>query len=207
MSKTEHLFRLHVLHRAEELGNVSAACHEAGISRTLYYRWKKQFALYGIDGLHPRRTDTRPVRPVQLHTTKERRIVSMALAWPTWGPQCASDQLCMGGVVVSRTTVWRALHRLGLGTRTERLLVLKVHSARTAGLLTDQTSRNLSRRKARHVQAEKPGELVCIDTFYIGNLKGMGKLWQLTAYDTARFVRDGKARPSKQLARGRSVLT
>jgi len=106
-----HAFRLHVLQRAQELGDVSAACREAGISRTL--------------------------------------------------------------------------HRLGLRTRTERLLVLEVHSAKSAGLLTDRTRRNLARRKVRHVQAEKPGELVCIDTFYIGNLKGVGKMWQLTACDAA----------------------
>ena len=32
-----HAFRLRVLQRAQELGNVSAACREAGISRTLFY--------------------------------------------------------------------------------------------------------------------------------------------------------------------------
>ena len=180
-----HAFRLHVLHRAQELGNVSAACREAGISRTLYYRWKKRFTHYGVDGLHPRRTATHPGRPVQLDSTKERRIVAMALAWPTWGPQRLSDQLRMESIAVSATTVWRALHRLGLGLRIERLLVLEVHSAKTAGLLTERTRQNLSRRKICHVEAEKPGELVCIDTFYIGNLKGVGKLWQLTACDAA----------------------
>jgi transposase InsO family protein len=79
--------------------------------------------------------------------------------------------------------VWRTLHRLGLGTRVQRLLVLEGHSAKSAGLLTERTRRNLSRRKVRHVRAEKPGELVCIDTFYIGNLKGVGKMWQPTACD------------------------
>ena len=58
-------FRLHVLQRAKELGNVSAACREAGISRTLYYRWKKRLTLYGMDGLHPRRTAARPGRQIQ----------------------------------------------------------------------------------------------------------------------------------------------
>jgi len=152
---------------------------------TLYYRWRKRFTDYGIDGLHPRGTASRPGRPVQLDTTKERRVVAMALTWPTWGPQRVSDQLALEGVTVSATTVWRALHRLGLGTRAQRLLVLEVHSAKTAGLHTDRTRRNLAQRKTRHVQAEKPGELVCIDTFYIGNLKGVGKLWQLTACDAA----------------------
>ena len=140
---------------------------------------------YGIDGLHPRRTASRPGPPVQLDTTRERKIVAMALTCPTWGPQRVSDPLRMEGMIVSPTTVWRALHRLGLGTRAQRLLILEVHSAKAAGLLTDRTRRNLSRRKVRHVQSEKPGELVCIDTFYIGNLKGVGKMWQLTACDAA----------------------
>ena len=201
-----HAFRLRFLQRAQELGNVSAACREAGISRTLYYRWKKRFTRYGIDGLHPRRTATRPGRPVQLDTTKERRIVAMALTWPTWGPQRVSDQLRMEGVTVSATTVWRALHRLGLGTRTERLLVLEIHSAKTAGLLTDRTRENLTRRKARHVQAEMPGELVCIDTFYIGNLKGVGRLWQLTACDVASSYAMAKVVPVNNAAQAAAFL-
>jgi len=148
------LTRLRVLQRARDLGNVSAACRETGISRTLYYRWKKRFVLYGGDGLHPRRTTA---RPVQLDTTKERKIVATALSWPSWGPKRLSLQLERDGIFVSPSTVWRALHRVGLGRRTERLLVLEVHSARSAGLLTERTRRTLSRRKVRHVQAEKPG--------------------------------------------------
>ena len=77
----------------------------------------------------------------------------------------------------------------------ERLLVLEVHSAKSAGLLTERTRRNLSQRKVRHVQAEQPGELVCIDTFYIGNLKGVGKLWQLTACDAASSYAIAKVVP------------
>jgi len=73
-----HASRLRVLQRAEELGNVSAACREAGITRTLYYRGKKRFTLYGTDGLHPRRTPALPGRGPQLDSTKERRIVAMA---------------------------------------------------------------------------------------------------------------------------------
>jgi transposase-like protein len=36
-----HVSRLHVLQRAEQLSNVSAACRDAGILRTLFYRWRK----------------------------------------------------------------------------------------------------------------------------------------------------------------------
>ena len=191
-----HAFRLHVLQRAEELGNVSAACREAGISRTLFYRWKKRFTLYGIDGLHPRRTSTHPGRPVQMDTTTERKIVATALSCPTWGPGRLSLQLERESIFVSASTVWRALRRLGLGTRMERLLVLEVHSAKSAGLLTERTRQTLSSRKVRHVQAEKPGELVCIDTFYIGNLKGVGNMWQLTACDAASSYAMAKVVPA-----------
>ena len=201
-----HAFRLRVLQRAEELNNVSAACREAGISRTLFYRWKRRVTLYGIDGLHPRRTATRSGRPVQLDTTKERRIVATALTCPAWGPKRLSLQLEREGVRVSPTTVWRTLHRLGLGTRIQRLLVLEVHSARSAGLLTERTRRNLSRRKVRHVQAEMPGELVCIDTFYIGNLKGVGKMWQLTACDAASSYAMAKVVPANNATEAAQFL-
>src|SRR5438093_800316 len=39
--------------------------------------------------------------------------------------------------------------------------------------------------RTRHVDAKEPGELVCLDTFYIGRLKGVGKVWQITACDAA----------------------
>lgn len=191
-----HAFRLHVLHRAQELGNVSAACREAGISRTLFYRWRRRFALYGRDGLHPRKTESRRGRPVQLSPVDERKIVATALAWPTWGPNRVSLQLARQGVIVSPSTVWRALHRVGLGTRPERLLVLELHSAERAGLLTERTRRSLRQRKTRHVMAETPGELVCLDTFYLGRLKGVGKLWQLTACDVASSYGMAKVIPT-----------
>jgi len=93
-----------------------------------------------------------------------------------------------------------------LGTRTERLLVLEVHSAKSAGLLTERTRRNLARRKVRHVQAEKPGELVCIDTFYIGNLKGVGKMWQLTACDAASSYGMAKVVPANNATEAATFL-
>jgi len=84
--------------------------------------------------------------------------------------------------------VQRLLRRHGLATRRQRLLVLEHHSATQAGLLTERTRQTLWRLRhgrTRHVAAERPGELVCLDTFYIGHLKGVGKVWQITACDAA----------------------
>jgi transposase InsO family protein len=66
--------------------------------------------------------------------------------------------------------------------------VLEQQAARTAGLLTERTRAKLWRARhgrTRHVEATEPGQLVCLDTFYIGNLKGVGKVWQITACDAA----------------------
>ena len=180
--------RLHVITRARELGNVSAACREAGISRTLFYRWRKRFERYGADGLNPRLTQAKVGRPVETPPQVERLVIAWALSWPTWGCRRIAAQLRFLELVeISPSTVQRILRRAGLPTRRERLAVLEAHSASSAGLLTKRTRRALerARSKKRHVEASEPGELVCLDTFYIGHLKGVGKVWQITACDAA----------------------
>lgn len=61
--------RLFAFRRAEELGNVRAACRELGLSRAVFYRWKGRVDRYGADGLHPRRTQARRGRPPQVPAT------------------------------------------------------------------------------------------------------------------------------------------
>ncbi len=178
--------RLRALSRAVELGNASQVCRELGISRSLFYRWKKKLAQLGPEGLHPRRRGCG--RPPKLEAHEERAVLGMALSWPTWGPRRLSAQLSRSQVCLAPSTIHRLLRRVGLSTRNERLAVVEHHSARAAGLLTDRTRRRLWQARygrARHVEAKVPGELVCLDCFYIGKLKGVGKLWQVTACDAA----------------------
>jgi transposase InsO family protein len=181
--------RLRVMRRAHELHSVAAACREAGISRTVFYRWRWRFERYGRDGLHPRRRHARPGRRPQTPPHVERLVVGQAVAWPTWGCRRLSthleDEL---RIRVAPTTLQRLLKRLGLGRRRERLAVLEHQSVGTCGLLTERTRRQLSRARGaheRHVHADRPGDLVSVDTFYIGKLKGVGKVWQITACDAA----------------------
>ena len=183
--------RLRVIVRAQQIGNVSKACRELGISRSLFYRWRKRYLAYGPDGLQPGRTGARRGRPPALSVQAERAILALAVAWPTWGPLRLAQQLALPehrGWKLAASTIYRLLKRTGLQTRWERLAVLEAHSAQAAGLLTERTRRQLlaaQRRAGKHVRAEKPGELVCLDAFYIGKLKGVGKVWQLTACDAA----------------------
>lgn len=181
--------RLRVLSRARALGSVTAACREVGISRTLFYRWRKRHEQYGPEGVHPRRLGAARGRPSSVAPHDERQVLALAIAWPTWGPARISTQLLQQSVEIAPSTVHRLLRRHGLGTRRERLGVLEHRSARAAGLLTERTRESLLRArygaKTRHVEASTPGELVCLDSFYIGKLKGVGKVWQLTACDAA----------------------
>ena len=96
-----HAFRLLLFRRAQELRNVSAACRELGVSRSLYYQLRQRFTRYGADGLHPTLRRNRPGRPAQLDATVERQIVALSLAWPTWGPRQLSDQLALRGIRVA----------------------------------------------------------------------------------------------------------
>ena len=111
----------------------------------------------------------------------------MAVSWPTWGPRRLSAQLARSAVHVAPSTVHRLLRRVGLGTRHERLAVLSTTAPDPLGF-TERTRRRLWQTRygrTRHVEAKLPGDLVCLDCFYIGKLKGVGTLWQVTACDAA----------------------
>lgn len=188
LESSVHQFRLHAMGHAGRVGNVSQTCRDLGISRTLFYRWKKSYERYGPDGLRP--GPERAARhPWQTPPEVERTVLAWAIAEPTRGALSLATELRrQKGLLIHASTVYRILRRHRLQTRFERLVVLEQHSAETAGLLTERTRRRLLKaqgHKPRHVQASVPGELVCIDTFYIGKLKGVGKVWQYTACDAA----------------------
>lgn len=179
-----HASRVRVLREAERTGNVSATCRRHGVSRTVFYRLRRRFEQYGTDGVHPKRRRAAVGRPSALSVQTERRVIAFALAWPTSGPQWLSDQLAREGVTIAPVTVWRLLRRHQLGTRRARLAVLEQFSAATHGILTERTAHR-DRRRTRHVAAAAPGDLLSLDTFYVGKLKGVGKVWQITGCDAA----------------------
>lgn len=175
--------RRHVIQRAAAGIPVARVCREAGLSRTLFYRWKRRYLRYGDAGLHPR-----PERPRrwgrQSAPALEHAVLAYALRCPTVGPQQISDQLrrrCYGGWTISATGAYKILCRHGLRTKWERLARLEGAALEHLGLVTERSRRQL----LPHVEARHPGELVCVDCFFVGRLKGVGKVWQLTACDAA----------------------
>ena len=177
------LVRRHVIQRVAAGIAVTRACAEAGISRTLFYRWSRDYLRYGDAGLHPR-----PQRPRrwgrQSPPALEHAVLAFALRCPTVGPQAISDQLrrrAYGSWGISPSGVYKILTRHGLRTRWERLARLEGAALETLGLVTERTAR----RVHPHIEARQPGDLVSLDSFYVGHLKGVGRVWQLTACDAA----------------------
>jgi transposase len=124
------------LYRALELGNASRVCWRPGISRSLFYRWKKRRFQYGLEGLYPHRRGCRRGRPPVVEAHQEQVVLGMPLSRPTSGPRRVSAQLARSSVRLTPSTAHRLVRRVGLSTRHERLAVLEHDSARSAGVLT-----------------------------------------------------------------------
>ena len=100
-----------MLAAAEARGNVTATCAEHGVARTVFYGWRKDLLQYGTDGVRPKTGHPRRGRPTVLAPELERRVIALAVTWPTWGPARLSAQLAREGLAVAATTVWRLLRR------------------------------------------------------------------------------------------------
>ena len=158
--------------------NVTEACRRFGVHRSTYYAWKRQVERHGLGILRPRERRS-PKMPNQLPKMIEERIVSFSIAHPGLGPKRVASELRRarwGGIVVSPNGVWKVLGRHGLNTRAKRYALVAGYAA------PYEPPRDPG--PERHIDVDRPGELVGIDCFYVGRLRGTeGAIWQLTAID------------------------
>jgi transposase InsO family protein len=174
--------RVRLLCLADELANISAACRQMGISRTRYYEWRRVVAAYGLEALMPKDRRT-PQLPNATPTHVVADLLTLAVVEPTLGCRQYADRLAERGYVVSKTTVQKLLVVHGLGRRAQRVARAAAITAATTGLSTD-AAREAEPFGFCHY-SPAPGCLVAMDSFYVGNLKGVGKVYQLTAVDVA----------------------
>jgi transposase InsO family protein len=158
--------------------SVSHACRTFGVHRSTYYRWKAQVDRHGLEVLRPR--ERRPPKmPNQLPAMVEERVLAFAIAHPGLGPRRVSSELRRekwGGIVVSPNGVWRCLRRHGLNTRSKRLSLVAGYRAPYEPPREPEPE--------PHIEVERPGQLVGMDCFYVGCLRGTeGAVWQLSAID------------------------
>ena len=178
-----HHRRVRVLEHAAECGNVSQTCRIFGISRKTFYEWRKMAASYGLEALMPK-DRRRPQLPNATPTHVIHELLALAVAEPTLGCRQLSDRLAERGFVVSKSTVQKHLVDHQLGRRAQRIARAAALAVLVGGLVTEPVTDKEGPFGFCHY-ASRPGELVAVDSFYIGHLKGVGKVYQLTAIDTA----------------------
>ena len=201
--------RLTVLELAERLGNVAEACRRGGIDRTSFYDWKRRFQLHGLDGLK----DLPPIAKSHPMTTPPEvvaRLAALALEHPAYGCNRIEALLALEGRRVSAITIQRILNDKGLGTRHERWLALEQKNAERAIELTPEQAAFLEKLnpcfKERHVESERPGQLLSADTFMVGTLKGIGRVYLHAVVDTFGSYAFGFLHVSKQPEAAVAVL-
>jgi transposase InsO family protein len=172
--------RIAVLAHAEESKNVAKTCRVFGVSRTRYYEWKGVADRYGLAALMPKARRT-PQMPEATPTHVIEALLTLAALEPTIGCRQYADRLGDQGFSIAKSTVQKHLVAHGLGRRSQRLARAAAITAATTGLLTEAA--RADEPFGFCLASGGPGELVCVDSFYIGKLKGVGKVYQLTAID------------------------
>jgi transposase InsO family protein len=178
--------RVALLALADELGNVAEACRVFGISRTRYYEWKGVADRCGLAALMPKERRS-PQMPEATPTHVLEALLTLAVLEPTIGCRQYADRLGDQGFSIAKSTVQKHLVAHGLGKPSQRLARSAVITAATTGLITEAARDD--EPFGFCLATGGPGELVCLDSFYIGKLKGVGKVYQLSAIDVfTRFA-------------------
>jgi len=190
-----------LLNLAEELGNVSRACKVMGLSRDTFYRYKTAVDDGGVDALIDK-TRRKPNIKNRTDEATEAAVLQHALDEPAHGQTRASNELRKKGVFISPSGVRCVWLRHGLACFRDRLKALEEKVAQEGIILTEAQVAALERKKeddaaCGEIETAHPGYLGSQDTFYVGTLKGVGRVYQQTFVDTYAKVAFAKLYTTK----------
>ncbi|MDV2393746.1 IS481-like element ISSod13 family transposase [Vibrio cholerae] len=177
-----------LLNLAEELSNVSRACKVMGVSRDTFYRYRELVDDGGVDALIEKSRRSPNIKN-RVEEAVEQAVMDYAIEFPAHGQHRTSNELRKKGVFVSGSGVRSIWLRHDLENFKKRLKALEAKVARDGIELTDEQIAALERKKhddeaCGEIETAHPGYLGSQDTFYVGNLKGVGRIYQQTYVDT-----------------------
>ena len=177
-----------LLNLAEELGNVSRACKIMGLSRDTFYRYRDAVNEGGVDALIEKNRKKPNLRN-RVDEQTERAVVKYAVDFPAHGQVRASNELRKLGTFISPSGVRSVWLRHNLACFKDRLRALEKKVAEEGIILTEAQVQALERKKyddevSGEIETHHPGYLGSQDTFYVGTMKGVGRIYQQTFIDT-----------------------
>lgn len=179
--------RLTLLQVAERIRNVSEACRRHSVSRSQFYEYKRAFQERGLDGLMDRPPIPKSF-PNETPADVKDQVIALSLKHPAWGPVRLSDNLRLQGVSISPSTIRNIWIKEDLMTRYKRLLRLEEEKNGKDVELTEEQIRYLEKAnpcfRERKVESLYPGYLLSQDTFHVGRIKGVGRIWLQAVVDT-----------------------
>lgn len=190
-----------LLNLAEELGNVAKACRIMGLSRDTFYRYKTAVEDGGVDALFDENR-RKPNSKNRVDEQTEASVVAYAVEQPAHGQVRASNELRKRGVFISPGGVRCVRIRHDLARFKDRLNAPEEKAARENLILTEAQVQALERKKqddeaVGEIETAHPGYLGSQDTFYVGTLKGVGRIYQQTFVDTYSKVAFAKLYTTK----------
>ncbi len=177
-----------LLNLAEELGNISQACKVMGMSRDTFYRYQQAVEQGGVEALLNQNRRV-PNLKNRVDEAIEQAVVKFALDNPAFGQVRVSNELRKQGIFVSAGGVRSIWLRHHLANFKQRLIALEKLVAEQGIILSETQVQALERKKedeiaCGEIETTHPGYLGSQDTFYVGNLKGVGRIYQQTFIDT-----------------------
>jgi len=190
-----------LMNLAEELGNVSKACRIMGYSRETFYRYQEAVAEGGVEALLEK-SRRQPNLKNRVDEALEQQVMSYAIDFPTYGQLRTSNELRKNGFFVSPSGVRSIWLRNQIANKKQRLKALEKKAAEENFILTEAQVAALEKKKeddlsCGEIETAHPGYLGSQDTFYVGTLKGVGRIYQQTFVDTYSKVACCKLYPTK----------